>query len=1032
MSHAPRRFRSLLLLGFALPLLFTFLASPCAARQWHVYPDGSGDAPTIAAAIDSSAAGDEILLHPGTYFEHDLPLRGDTALRGVGGARDEIVVDGHVGGDPGASVFRLPEPHYVIESWSLEGVRLTGANVAVVAGARAELLVTNCVIDTCDTGIYSGRADVDDCEFIDIAHTGSGVGANIARGSIRNARFEGIGAPGSPASAVATGFSMVLENCDFLGNQARTGGAVFTGGETTITGCRFVGNSATESGGALCVIGGVTTVTGCTFTGDTADSGSCAFVRAGAVLNLDRCLVAYEQGDYEIDGSPGAIVNTTCTDFYANGPGIPGPFVRERLTGGTTFAADPLFCSPGEWTIADLSPCAPANSPCGALIGLEPVACATSGVWIETDPPGLRVVGDGVERSAAAFFEWGAGETHQIAAPDSQLTSYGIGYVFREWDDGGAATHDITVTGSGVVATAFYDERWELSMEWEGGGAVFPGSTLRVPEEVVTITAVPDSAWVFSHWWGVGDGSYSGSDPVAQVTMNEPILQHAVFAEAVPVTIYSEPPGRTVLVRGEPVITPATFFWQKHLDMLVDADAPQEVAPGQRYRFVSWSDGGAEEHYVPVSTSPVELTVTYAFEYQLSFEQEPHATFLPGDSWHAPGTVLTIEAIPDWEWAFAGWTGTGAASYTGPDNPTVITLDSPVHEDALITEAFAGHGYDFSISASSTDPHANVAPPTNTSRVLYLWGTCLQRGLAAFEAAVTGTLPLAGFFPEPGILNAGSSDHLFLAVGGCPTGDETDTLLGRWVITSDAGGTLCLSSPDGGEIAVADCAPLEPVVWPDPGVTGFSSDGSPPCEVGTNGCLEDPVLVELSGLTAQATDGVVTVSWETGLELYHDGFHVYRASLGEADAVRRTETMVRGRSPYAWVDRAVEPDHTYRYWVGAIDRAGREQRFGPVEVTTPRPLPSVTTFAGPRPTPFRGRTKLAFALAAEAPVELTIFDVAGRVVRRYADRYSAGEHVVEWDARDSGGRRVQGGVYFATFRAGDVRETRKLVLLPGR
>jgi hypothetical protein len=38
-----------------------------SGRVWNVYPDGSGDAPTIQAAIEAAVDGDEVLLHPGAY-----------------------------------------------------------------------------------------------------------------------------------------------------------------------------------------------------------------------------------------------------------------------------------------------------------------------------------------------------------------------------------------------------------------------------------------------------------------------------------------------------------------------------------------------------------------------------------------------------------------------------------------------------------------------------------------------------------------------------------------------------------------------------------------------------------------------------------------------------------------------------------------------------------------------------------------------------------------------------------------------------
>lgn len=53
-----------LLLAFAAFLL----VSTASARTGYVAANGSGDAPTIAAAVHSSASGDVILVGPGTHF----------------------------------------------------------------------------------------------------------------------------------------------------------------------------------------------------------------------------------------------------------------------------------------------------------------------------------------------------------------------------------------------------------------------------------------------------------------------------------------------------------------------------------------------------------------------------------------------------------------------------------------------------------------------------------------------------------------------------------------------------------------------------------------------------------------------------------------------------------------------------------------------------------------------------------------------------------------------------------------------------
>jgi hypothetical protein len=83
------------------------------------------------------------------------------------------------------------------------------------------------------------------------------------------------------------------------------------------------------------------------------------------------------------------------------------------------------------------------------------------------------------------------------------------------------------------------------------------------------------------------------------------------------------------------------------------------------------------------------------------------------------------------------------------------------------------------------------------------------------------------------------------------------------------------------------------------------------------------------------------------------------------------------------------------------------------------------------PNPFNPRTTLHVELPHASPVELAIYDVNGRLVRRLIDgeTIGAGRHGVVWQGLDDAGSAVGSGVYFVRLRAGAFRATGRMTLL---
>ncbi len=84
-----------------------------------------------------------------------------------------------------------------------------------------------------------------------------------------------------------------------------------------------------------------------------------------------------------------------------------------------------------------------------------------------------------------------------------------------------------------------------------------------------------------------------------------------------------------------------------------------------------------------------------------------------------------------------------------------------------------------------------------------------------------------------------------------------------------------------------------------------------------------------------------------------------------------------------------------------------------------------------QPNPFSPETSIAFDLPKDGPVELVIYGVNGRQIRRLVnDTRAAGRHTASWDGRDDAGEKVGSGIYFYQLSAPGVAESRRMILLP--
>jgi len=156
---------------------------------------------------------------------------------------------------------------------------------------------------------------------------------------------------------------------------------------------------------------------------------------------------------------------------------------------------------------------------------------------------------------------------------------------------------------------------------------------------------------------------------------------------------------------------------------------------------------------------------------------------------------------------------------------------------------------------------------------------------------------------------------------------------------------------------------------------------------------------------------------------------------GAAGSVVDLERLVTGLAadtPHHWRLRVLahNPFFPRTPWLGLACNGIAETDLRTLGGTAAPGTPAAVLRLASYPNPFNPKTTLSFALPADCRARLAVFDVRGRRLCVLADGpLTAGEHAFTWDGTDDSGRQVAAGVYFARLEAGELAQSRKLVLV---
>ncbi|MBI9032129.1 T9SS type A sorting domain-containing protein [bacterium] len=174
------------------------------------------------------------------------------------------------------------------------------------------------------------------------------------------------------------------------------------------------------------------------------------------------------------------------------------------------------------------------------------------------------------------------------------------------------------------------------------------------------------------------------------------------------------------------------------------------------------------------------------------------------------------------------------------------------------------------------------------------------------------------------------------------------------------------------------------------------------------------------------------------------GFHLYRSKINLlSHAVKITPVAILATNStqeyvYSYTDNEVELNTNYFYWLQILE-SDHNNFFGPVgaklssqenDHDIEETLLGNKLFAN-YPNPFNPTTTISFSVEKPCQVSIDLFNLKGQFIKKIFNQFvhvPNKKHNTVWDGRDSQGKKVASGIYFAHIKAGAFTKTTKMLL----
>ena len=264
-----------------------------------------------------------------------------------------------------------------------------------------------------------------------------------------------------------------------------------------------------------------------------------------------------------------------------------------------------------------------------------------------------------------------------------------------------------------------------------------------------------------------------------------------------------------------------------------------------------------------------------------------------------------------------------------------------------------------------------------------------------------------------------------------PTGnDNYDGLWNTWGFGNIDVDPL-LTNPSEGDYTLTSESPCI-----DAGIADLDGDGVEDITVYTGSAPDmgayEMSIAALDGFVLYPSDTYVILTWNPTTE---DGFQYYLLERSTDEEFAEGNTVSNYLMSNYFEDNTLEYDTEYFYRVSFL-ASDWSELSDVISVTLEwmdvdgNQIPEVYALHQNYPNPFNPVTNLSYDLPEDAMVNITIFDMMGRIVTNLVnENQSAGYKSLQWNATNNGGHPVSAGVYIYTIRAGSFAQTKKMILL---